>query len=541
MYSTSNDTREDGGSSVLNAVPILAEPTLEHKEDARVPSGFVNPTPSDVIDGMMQETGGETLAEEVQTDGDLSDTIVSSNNDEAMVAVVINSNTTTMDIAPTNDDEALTEHDANVHVTKVHANMLSSLSLPTDIYTVLLLQSDEQSPTSALRMSPVPRKHSRKEQYDANDPRHFLDIEADISNDDEGDDSEDAGLDEFINNTISESDEGAPLPMLHSTDLTHVDEVDPWNDGSEDEWGSEEELLEPYDKPAVASHNAMMQLMSTDEANQAWQFYLEEERCRAEREALDRERYPDDRHWYPDAVPDTVPQDLIPDSIVPLLPRPSVEKHLWHVTVKAMGGSYKIKSVIGHVSCPDWIYIKAKDLIDVQKLYDKVVYIHIRKIFQVSHEQAHSVLVETPFSYAKAGDWVRLTEPKLYSGNLGWVLKVMRGLSLNMAVVPRVIFLPPPCKRNAKGKEKAEDKPTKQPRPPQCLLDMQALFDLSEPQVVDTHTWVHGPDANGLDSVAVPAHWSSGLSNIPKILKKTCPWTFGRVHQAWVRPWTHPS
>ncbi|KAG6805267.1 hypothetical protein H0H92_016042, partial [Tricholoma furcatifolium] len=95
----------------------------------------------------------------------------------------------------------------------------------------------------------------------------------------------------------------------------------------------------------------------------------------------------------------------------------------------------------------------------------------------------------------------------------------MRGLSLNIAVVPRVVFPPPPRKRKAKGKEKAEDKPTKPPRPPQRLLDMQALFDLGEPQVVDAHTWVRGPDVNGPDSVAVPAHWSSGLSNLPKILR----------------------
>ncbi|KAG6825761.1 hypothetical protein H0H92_002514, partial [Tricholoma furcatifolium] len=321
-------------------------------------------------------------------------------------------------------------------------------------------------------------------------------MEAQVSNDEEGDDNENASLQDFINDASSESDQDTPLPMIHSSDSMHFDEVDLGMHGSEDEWGSKEEMLDWYDDPATTSHNSVMQLMSTEEANQAWHFYLDEERHQAELEARDRERYPDDHHWYPDPVPNTVPQQLIPDSIIPLLPRPSVEKHMWHVVVKrgreealafilyskAKGGSYKVKSVVGRVSCPGWIYVEAKNLLDVQQLCEEVRDIHIRKIFQVPHEQAHSVLVETPFSYSKAGDWVRLTEPKLYSGNLGWVLKALRGLSLNIVVVPRVVFPPPPRKRKAKGKEKAEDKPTKPPRPPQRLLDMQALFDLGEPR-----------------------------------------------------------
>ncbi|KAG6805234.1 hypothetical protein H0H92_016156, partial [Tricholoma furcatifolium] len=159
--------------------------------------------------------------------------------------------------------------------------------------------------------------------------------------------------------------------------------------------------------------------MTTEEANLSWQSYLAEERQLRELEAQDREHHPYDRHWYPDPVPDTVPQELIPDSIIPLLPRPSAEKYLWRVAVKrgreealaftlyskTLRGSYNVRSVVGRVSCPGWIYVEAKDLIDVQKLCEEVRDIHIRKIIQVPHEQAHTVLVETPFSYAKPGDW----------------------------------------------------------------------------------------------------------------------------------------
>ncbi|KAG6806889.1 hypothetical protein H0H92_009689, partial [Tricholoma furcatifolium] len=85
---------------------------------------------------------------------------------------------------------------------------------------------------------------------------------------------------------------------------------------------------------------------------------------------------------------------------------------------------------------------------------------------------------------------------------------------MDIAVVPRVVFPPPPRKRKAKGKDKAEDKPTKPPRPPQRILDMQALFDLGEPQVTGANRWVRGRDHE--DDAP---HWSSGLSGVPKILR----------------------
>ncbi|KAG6823462.1 hypothetical protein H0H92_010137, partial [Tricholoma furcatifolium] len=201
---------------------------------------------------------------------------------------------------------------------------------------IIMLQPEAQGPppSRVKDRASRPRKRARKMKYDANDPRRFLDVEAEVSNDEEGDDEENAGLDDFINDAPSESDGDAPLPIIQSRDSTHRHEDDARMVDSEDEWGSEEEMLDWYDDPATTSHNAVMELMSTEEANQAWHFYLDEERRQAELEALDRARHPDDRHWYPDPVPDTVPQELIPDSIVPLLPRPAAEKHLWRVAVK---------------------------------------------------------------------------------------------------------------------------------------------------------------------------------------------------------------
>ncbi|KAG6807928.1 hypothetical protein H0H92_005973, partial [Tricholoma furcatifolium] len=277
----------------------------------------------------------------------------------------------TQDKKPSNDDEALTldpistmvikqvtipDHDTHPNDEDIQNKLAStddetmmSVQSTTQAHEAVLvshftawsrqptMQSRTRTPSRGKDRARPPRKRARRIEYDANDPRRFLDMEAEVSNDEEGDDNENASLGkfyDFINDDNSESDQDTPLPMIHSIDPMRFDEVDLGMHGSDDEWGSEEEMLDWYDDPATTSHNSVMQLMSTEEANQAWHFYLDEERRQAELEARDRERYPDDRHWYPDPVPDTVPQHLIPDSITPLLPRPSVEKHMWRVAVK---------------------------------------------------------------------------------------------------------------------------------------------------------------------------------------------------------------
>ncbi|KAG6824446.1 hypothetical protein H0H92_006870, partial [Tricholoma furcatifolium] len=260
-----------------------------------------------------------------------------------------------------------------------------------------------------------PRKRARKTPYDgqAQDPRRFLDMEAEVSHDEQDEGQDDDEDDDFINDASSESGEDAPMFIPDSKASLRPNDIEDGLDPGEDEWGSEEEILEWDNDPAIASHDEVFQLMSTEEANYAWLSYLEEERRQREREQQDRERYPYDRHWYPDPVPDTVPTDLIPDSIVPLIPRPSHDKFLWRVAVKvsglgylayasthsylqrgreealafilyskAMKGNFKVKSVVGRVSCPGWIYIEAKNLIDVQQICEEVRDIHIRKIYQ---------------------------------------------------------------------------------------------------------------------------------------------------------------
>ncbi|KAG6824285.1 hypothetical protein H0H92_007331, partial [Tricholoma furcatifolium] len=179
-----------------------------------------------------------------------------------------------------------------------------------------------------------PRKRPRKNSYDAHDPRRFLDMEAEVSNDEESDEDGNGGLEDFINDASSESGDETSLVIPDSKPFKPFDDIEGGIDPREDKWGSEEELLDWDNDPAIASHDEVFQLMSTEEANYAWLSYLEEERRKREREEQNRERYPYDRHWYPDPVPETVPQDLIPDSIVPLIPRPSHDKNLWRVAVK---------------------------------------------------------------------------------------------------------------------------------------------------------------------------------------------------------------
>ncbi|KAG6807964.1 hypothetical protein H0H92_005886, partial [Tricholoma furcatifolium] len=212
-----------------------------------------------------------------------------------------------------------------------------------------------------------PRKRARKERYDVStrtlpetydesntsqpdDARRFLDMEAEVSHNEEGDNTSDSSLgkihdvlftpstqflptflEDFINDESSESEGETHVHNVPPSALPHLDNLEDESYASEDEWGSEEGIVGWDDDPAIASHDEVLQLMTTEEANMSWQSYLAEERRLRELEAQEKERNPYDRHWYPDPVPDTVPEKLIPDSIVPLLPRPSTEKHLWRV------------------------------------------------------------------------------------------------------------------------------------------------------------------------------------------------------------------
>ncbi|KAG6825626.1 hypothetical protein H0H92_003016 [Tricholoma furcatifolium] len=355
-----------------------------------------------------------------------------------------------------------------------------------------MAEEDHQPPLQeAVEVVQKLRKRARKSQYNvsfyartncvfpyltprqAHDPRRFLDMEAEVSHDEEGEGTGDEALDDFINDDSSESGDEVLFFVGDSKASLPPNNIKDALDPREDEWRSEEEILDWDNDPAITSHDEVFQLMSTEEANYAWQSYLEEDHQR-EHEERDRECYPYDRHWYPDPVPETVPTELIPDSIIPLIPRLSHDKFLWCVAVKcgreealtfilyskAMQGNFKVKSIVG----------------------------------RVPHEQAISPLKETPFSYCKGGDWVCVMEPKLYCGDLGWVLKAVCGLSMNILVIPRLVFPPPPHKRKAKGKQKA-DVPKKKPlRPPQHLINMKSMIALGEPHITNANHWVHAPD-----------------------------------------------
>ncbi|KAG6821868.1 hypothetical protein H0H92_000412, partial [Tricholoma furcatifolium] len=182
--------------------------------------------------------------------------------------------------------------------------------------------------------------------------------------------------------------------------------------------------------------------MTIEEANLAWHFYLQEERQRveAERRTLEEEEDPVEaaywRHYNEDEIP--APSSVrIPASVLRLLPRPSLDKHLWRVSVrngreealaftlfrKAMSGTYRVSSVVGRVTCPGWIYIEAKDFADVQNICLDVPDIHVRQIFSIAPDDAPLVLRETPFTYPVEGSWVRLNDPKLkpYKHDLAWI------------------------------------------------------------------------------------------------------------------------
>ncbi|KAG6806674.1 hypothetical protein H0H92_010440, partial [Tricholoma furcatifolium] len=102
-----------------------------------------------------------------------------------------------------------------------------------------------------------PRKCARKTQYDgqAQDPCRFLDIEAEVSHDEQGEGTDDEGDDDFINDASSESGEDAPFFIPDSKASLPPNNIEDGLDLHEDEWGSEEEILDWDNDPAIASHD----------------------------------------------------------------------------------------------------------------------------------------------------------------------------------------------------------------------------------------------------------------------------------------------
>ncbi|KAG6808343.1 hypothetical protein H0H92_004419, partial [Tricholoma furcatifolium] len=326
-------------------------------------------------------------------------------------------------------------------------------------------------------------------------------MEAEVSSAGEEDDDEES--DDFINDVDSESDEDIPPPAFQQATI------------DEDEWTDDERL--DFSEPTLASHAAVMQLMTVEEANEAFNAYLElEERRQLQRQ--NEEPHPDDRHS------SEVQWEKIPEGIVPLLPRPDSDKFLWRVSVmrgreeslafilyrKALMGNFNVQSVIGRVSCPGWVYVEAKEYRHVQQLCQDVRDIHVERILRIPPHEAPSILREPPFIHPAKGSWVRLTHHKLYHGDLGWVSDHKRGMTIEVIVVPR---LDP----NLKRKRRDRDEPLHVSslrslrhveRPSQRILDMQPLMEPGCPGVIEADVWMHRLDK-------LPEHWAGPVGRVP--------------------------
>ncbi|KAG6904793.1 hypothetical protein DXG01_007124, partial [Tephrocybe rancida] len=77
-----------------------------------------------------------------------------------------------------------------------------------------------------------------------------------------------------------------------------------------------------------------------------------------------------------------------------------------------------VKSIIGRVSCPGWIFIES-DGADASKLCANVSDVYPRHIHPIV-EDLQQYLHE-PLIAPKEGDWIRLNSPLLYCGNLAYV------------------------------------------------------------------------------------------------------------------------
>ncbi|KAG6904062.1 hypothetical protein DXG01_012844, partial [Tephrocybe rancida] len=154
------------------------------------------------------------------------------------------------------------------------------------------------------------------------------------------------------------------------------------------------------------------------------------------------------------------------------------------------GGTHtapSIKSIIGRVSCPGWIFIESNSA-DASNLCANVSDIYLRHIYPIV-EDLHQYLHE-PFVAPKEGDWVRLNSPPLYRGDLAYVhayndtspdrmttrLKNPGGEGADVLVVPRVEqFI-----NRKKGKGRAG-------RPPQQLLERKQAIRLFGADAIKAH------------------------------------------------------
>ncbi|KAG6913149.1 hypothetical protein DXG01_009261, partial [Tephrocybe rancida] len=107
-----------------------------------------------------------------------------------------------------------------------------------------------------------------------------------------------------------------------------------------------------------------------------------------------------------------------------------------------------VKSIIGRVSCPTWIFIESSNGAEVNKLCANLSDIYPRDIHPIVDDL--SQYLHEPFVAPKPGDWVRLNSPPLYRGDLAYVAgyneplwlegheRDFGGQGANVLIVPRV-------------------------------------------------------------------------------------------------------
>ncbi|KAG6905067.1 hypothetical protein DXG01_005303, partial [Tephrocybe rancida] len=110
-----------------------------------------------------------------------------------------------------------------------------------------------------------------------------------------------------------------------------------------------------------------------------------------------------------------------------------------------------VKSIIGRVSCPTWIFIESSNGAEVSKLCANLSDIYPREIHPII-ENLHEYLHE-PFVAPKEGDFVHLNSPPLYRGDLAFVVgyndnnesrwvegqhRDYSGQGANVLIIPRV-------------------------------------------------------------------------------------------------------
>ncbi|KAG6904521.1 hypothetical protein DXG01_009290, partial [Tephrocybe rancida] len=267
--------------------------------------------------------------------------------------------------------------------------------------------------------SPPPRAHtSDKSPAKRRKLNPFIDLEAeedlrenaDILDDTEGEDE----FDDFIDDREVASDEEPPTARPLIDDAKRDTQRDGEVPGEEDEDLDDKEFSDNEYPPTAAaiSHRA---LASHDDMEQ-WRSLLARACERA------REHQPAYVRPPPESFDDGL-KALPPALLYRVRVKDGYEETAAMVLANKllMAGTHftpSVKSIIGRVSCPGWIFIES-DGADASKLCANVSDVYPRHIHPIV-EDLQQYLHE-PLIAPKEGDWIRLNSPLLYRGDLAYV------------------------------------------------------------------------------------------------------------------------